>query len=71
MTEKDLENHISAEPKEDLSEEMKEKILDIRGVKVPGEDASDVAKRLVAQDYQVQRALDILTSWQIFSKMSH
>jgi len=71
MTEKDLENHISAEPKEDLSEEMKEKILDIRGVKVPGEDASDVVKRLVAQDYQVQRALDILTSWQIFSKMSH
>ncbi len=71
MTEKDLENHISAEPKEDLSEEIKEKILDIKGVKVPGEDASAVAKRLVAQDYQVQRALDILTSWQIFSKMSH
>ena len=71
MTEKDLKNHISAEPKEDLPKEMKEKILEIRGVKVPGEEASDMAKRLVAEDNQVQRALDILTSWQIISKMSH
>ena len=71
MKEKDLKNHISAEPKEGFSKEMKEKILEIRGVKVPGEEASDAAKRLVAEDNQVRRALDILTSWQIFSKMSH
>jgi hypothetical protein len=72
MKEKDLKNHISAEPpgEENLSEEMKEKILDMRGVKVPGEDAPDAAKRLVEEDNQVQRALDILTSWQILSKMS-
>ena len=70
MTEKDLKNHISAQPKEDLSKEMKQKILDRRGVKVPGEEAPDVVKRLITEDKQVQRALDILTSWQIFSKMS-
>ncbi|MCK4727363.1 MAG: S41 family peptidase [Desulfobacterales bacterium] len=71
MKEKDLKNHISTEPEEGLSKEMKEKILEIRGVKVPGEDASDVVKRLLAEDNQVRRALDILTSWEIFSKMSH
>jgi carboxyl-terminal processing protease len=72
MKEKDLKNHISAEPpgEEDMSEKMKEKILDMRGVKVPGEDAPDAAKRLVEEDNQVQQALDILTSWQILSKMS-
>ena len=70
MTEKDLKNHISAQPKEDLSKEMKQKILDRRGVKVPGEEAPGVVKRLITEDNQVQRALDILTSWQIFSKMS-
>ena len=70
MKEKDLKSHISAEPKEGLSKKMKEKILELRGVKVPGEEASDAAKRLVAEDNQVRRALDILTSWQIFSKMS-
>jgi carboxyl-terminal processing protease len=70
MKEKDLKNHISTEPEESLSKEMKEKILEIRGVKVPGEDASDMVKRLIAEDNQVRRALDILTSWQIFSKMS-
>jgi len=50
---------------------MKEKILEIRGVKVPGEEASGVVKRLLEEDNQVRRALDILTSWQIFSKMSY
>jgi carboxyl-terminal processing protease len=71
IKEKDLENHILPEPKEGLSREMKEQILEIRGVKVPGQEASDVVKRLLAEDNQIQRALDILTSWQIFSKMSH
>jgi carboxyl-terminal processing protease len=69
--EKDLKNHISAEPPGDMPEKMKEKILDMRGVKVPGEGEPDVVKRLVEEDNQVQRALDILTSWQILSKMSH
>jgi carboxyl-terminal processing protease len=71
MKEKDLKNHILPEPKEGLSDEMKDKILEIRGVKVPGEKASDEVGRLVTEDNQVRRALDILTSWQIFSKMSH
>jgi carboxyl-terminal processing protease len=70
MTEKDLENHISAKPQEDMPKETKEKILETQGVKVPGEEGSDVVKRLVTEDNQVRRALDILTSWQIFSKMS-
>ncbi len=71
VKEKDLKNYISAEPKEGLSKETKEEILEIRGVKVPGEDVSDAVKRLVEEDNQVRRALDILASWQIFSKMSH
>ncbi|UCD86686.1 MAG: S41 family peptidase [Desulfobacterales bacterium] len=70
MKEKDLENHISPEPQEGLSKEMKQEILQIKGVKVPGEEALDVAKRLVAEDNHVRTALDILTSWQIFSKIS-
>ena len=71
LKEKDLKNHISAEPQEGLSEDMKEKILQIRGVKVPGQKESDAAKRLLSQDYQVRRAVDILKSWQVFSKLSH
>jgi carboxyl-terminal processing protease len=70
IKEKDLKNHISAEPTDEMAEEMKEKILDMRGVKVPGEDTSDVVRRLLEEDNQVQRALDILTSWQILSNMS-
>jgi len=71
IKEKDLKNHIAAEPKEGLSKKMREKFLHIQGVKVPGEEPSDVIKRLVAEDNQIQRALDILTSWQIFTKMPH
>jgi len=70
VKEKDLKDHISAEPKEGLSQEMRQKIREMRGVKVPGEGPSDVAKRLVTEDNQVRRALDILTSWQIFSRRS-
>ena len=70
MMEKDLRNHISPEPEGDMSEEVKEKILEMRGVKMPGENASDHVTRLLTEDNQVQRALDILTSWQIFTKMS-
>ncbi|NVL90228.1 MAG: S41 family peptidase [Desulfobacterales bacterium] len=68
MKEKDLKNHISAKPKEGMSKKMKEKVLQIRGVKVPGEKLSDPVKRLVAEDNQIRSALDILASWQIFSK---
>jgi len=68
MKEKDLKNHISAKPKEGMSKKMKKKILQTRGVKVPGEEVSDPVKRLVAEDNQIRSALDILASWQIFSK---
>jgi carboxyl-terminal processing protease len=71
IKEKDLKNHISAEPKGAFPEEMKEKILQIRGVKVPGEKDSDTAKRLLTEDNQIQSAVDILTSWKIFSQTYH
>jgi len=71
MKEKDLKNHISAKPQEGLSEEMKEEIRQRKGVKMPGEAPLDAVQRLVTKDYQVRTALDILTSWQFFSKMSH
>jgi len=72
VKEKDLKNHISAKPGDDgLTEEMKEKILQIRGVKVPDEHDLDVVERLLINDDQVKSALNILSSWQIFSKMAH
>ncbi len=70
IKEKDLKNHISAEPEEGFSKEMQEKILEIRGVKVPDEKDSDAATRLLAEDNQIQSAVDILTSWKIFSQRS-
>ncbi len=67
MHEKDLENHLTAQP-QDAPEALKEEIKQIRNVKVPGQEPSDVVKELLAKDNQVRRALEILTSWQIFSK---
>jgi carboxyl-terminal processing protease len=67
MHEKDLENHLTAQP-QDAPEALQEEIKQIRNVKVPGQEPSDVVKELLAKDNQVQRALEILTSWQIFSK---
>ena len=72
IKEKDLKNHLSAEPEEDFSQEVREKILEKKGVKMPEQEggAYDPSKELLEEDYQVNRALDILTSWQIFSKMT-
>jgi carboxyl-terminal processing protease len=67
MHEKDLENHLTAQPK-DAPEALKEEIKQIRNVKVPGQEPADAVKELLAKDNQVRRALEILTSWQIFSK---
>ncbi|MBW1895743.1 MAG: S41 family peptidase [Deltaproteobacteria bacterium] len=71
IKEKDLENHISAEPGEEMLDEMREQMLDRRGIKIPDEDGSDLdpVEMLLSRDYQVRRALDILRSWQVFSKM--
>jgi carboxyl-terminal processing protease len=73
IKEKDLENHILAEPGEEMPDEMREQMLDRRGIKVPDEDESDLdpAELILAKDYQARRALDILTSWQVFSKMTN
>ena len=71
IKEKDLKNHLSAEPEEGFSHEMREKILERKGVKMPEDGGTfDPSKELLEEDYQVKRALDILTSWQIFSKMT-
>jgi carboxyl-terminal processing protease len=68
MKEKDLKHHISPTPAEELTEEMKEQMRERRGVRVPGQEPPEVVKELLAKDNQVQRALEILASWQIFSK---
>ncbi|KAF5434678.1 hypothetical protein C5S36_04625 [Candidatus Methanophagaceae archaeon] len=77
MHEKDLKNHISAEPQhkteeedEEGDEEKEETIKQMRGLKLPDQEPSDVVKELLSKDNQVRRALDILISWQIFSKMA-
>ncbi len=72
MHEKDLKNHISAEPQHETAEEeeKEETIKQMRGLKLPDQEPSDVVKELLSKDNQVRRALDILISWQIFSKMA-
>ncbi len=71
IKEKDLENHISAKPDGDSLKDHKDSVKFIGGVKVPGEKTSEIVKTLVTKDNQVIRALQILRSWQIFSKMEH
>jgi carboxyl-terminal processing protease len=73
IKEKDLENHILAEPGEEMPDEMREQMLDRRGIKIPDEDESnlDPVELILTKDYQARRALDILTSWQVFSKMTN
>ncbi|MDY6950699.1 MAG: S41 family peptidase [Thermodesulfobacteriota bacterium] len=70
MHEKDLKNHISAEPQDGRSEEEKEETDPAAEGKVPGADPSEEVQELLDKDYQVRRALDILAAWEIFSKMS-
>lgn len=71
IKEKDLEHHLSAEPEPDLSDEVRQQILERKGVKMPDEEAVfDSAQELLEKDNQVQRAMDILTGWQIFSKIT-
>jgi len=67
IQEKDLLNHISAEPDEDVSEKGSEKRY--MG-QVFGEEPSEAVQELLTKDNQAKRALEILTSWQIFSKTS-
>jgi hypothetical protein len=43
--------------------------MHLRGVRVPGEEASEVVETLLKKDNQAIRALQILKSWQIFSQM--
>lgn len=69
IKEKDLENHISAEPDEDPATDSEEDLGHLRGVRVPGEEPSKVVEMLLKKDNQAVRALQILKSWQIFSEM--
>jgi carboxyl-terminal processing protease len=70
MHEKDLKNHISPIPQDDTPDELEKEINHITNVNVPGQDHSQLVQQLLTKDNQVQRGLDILTSWQIFSKMA-
>ena len=69
FTEKDLKNHISAKPEEAEKEEKEDTVRRIRGVRVPGEESYDDIQDIVTKDNQALRALEILSSWEIFSKM--
>ena len=68
MQEKDLKNHISAMPEDDISEELEE-ADDMKEIDLPDEEPSDEVEELLTKDNQVGRALEILASWEIFSKM--
>jgi carboxyl-terminal processing protease len=70
MQEKDLKNHISAIPGEATRHDPKEQIKHMTNVNVPGRKDFDVVEHLLTRDNQVQRGLEILTSWQIFSRMA-
>ena len=67
IQEKDLLNHISAEPEEGVSEKGSEKRYMGH---VFGDEPSEAVQELLTKDNQAKRALEILTSWQIFSKTS-
>jgi carboxyl-terminal processing protease len=71
VQEKDLKNHISAKPEDETKKEglKDQKRKSFRGAKLPGEKPSEMASILLTQDNQTIRALEILTSWQIFSKI--
>ncbi|MCD6137933.1 MAG: S41 family peptidase [Deltaproteobacteria bacterium] len=71
LKEKDLKNHLPARPKEGLSKEAREELRQLRGVKVPDQEPSEAVKDILAKDNQVRIALEILTSWQKFSKMPY
>ncbi len=70
MHEKDLKNHISPMPQDDAPDELKDEIEHITNVNVPGQDHTQLVQQLLTKDNQVQRGLEIHTSWQIFSKMA-
>lgn len=61
IREKDLKHHIEndKEPKSDKSN------------KISNDEDATAAEKLLARDNQVSQALQILTSWHIFSKMAH
>lgn len=67
LQEKDLKNHISATPQGDG--QKKNKGQSISSVRLPGQQPSEAVNFLLTKDNQAIRALEILTSWQIFSKM--
>jgi len=69
VTEKDLKNHISGKTEEE--KEREDRVKQITTVKVPGHEPSEIVKALLTKDNQTIRALEILTSWQIFSKMTN
>jgi carboxyl-terminal processing protease len=68
VKEKDLTNHIEAKPK-DTAEEDEERVDQITRVKVPGQESSKIVQQILEKDNQARRALEILSSWEIFSKM--
>jgi carboxyl-terminal processing protease len=70
VQEKDLKNHIQAEPKVVSPKEQKDRVNQITGVKVPGQEQSVMVEQMLTKDNQVIRALEILTGWEILSKMT-
>jgi carboxyl-terminal processing protease len=71
VQEKDLKNHISAKPEDDTKKDKKGEQTGktFKGAKLPGEKPSEVVSALLTKDNQTKRALEILKSWQIFSKI--
>jgi carboxyl-terminal processing protease len=68
LHEKDLKNHISAEPQGAQSEESKEPD-DTEAPDTEGLEPKEEVQQLLTKDNQVGTALDILASWKIFSQM--
>lgn len=87
IKEKDLKNHISADPTADVKKKSENKDesnteeerpndpaddpTDIGDIPLPGRSESEIIEALVTKDNQVIRALEILKSWQIFSKIGY
>jgi len=70
MHEKDLKNHILPEPENELSKEAEQDLEPAADGEAEETERPEEVEELLKKDHQVQRALDILTGWEILSKMS-
>jgi carboxyl-terminal processing protease len=71
--EKDLKNHISGQHEDESgnTEDDEDPGGPMGRVRLPGEEPEEIVNVLLTKDNQTKRALEILTSWEIFTQMQN